>query len=60
MADHDNETDQGKDRRPEVARDDNPKSPKGAQEKWHNAEATLGEAPASDPNAQKRGRVSDG
>lgn len=56
MADHD---EQQKDRRPEVARDGDPKSPKDAKESWHNPEATLGDAPASDPNAEKRSRVSD-
>ena len=48
------------DRRPEVAQDDNPKSPTDAKESWHNPEDTLGDAPASGPDAEKRSRVSDG
>ena len=49
-----------KDRRPDIAKDGNPKSPTQAKESWHNPEETLGDAPASDPNAEKRSRVSDG
>ena len=53
-------TDKEKDRRPEVAKEDDPKSPTDVKESWHNPEATLGDAPASGPNAEKRSRVSDG
>ena len=52
-------TEETDDRRPEIARDDNPKSPTDAKESWHRAEATLGEAPGSGPDAEKRSRVSD-
>ncbi|MDF1727901.1 MAG: hypothetical protein P1U53_09130 [Sulfitobacter sp.] len=47
------------DKRPDIAKDDDPKSPEQAKEKWHNPEATLGDAPASDPKPEKRSRVSD-
>ena len=49
-----------KDQRPEVAQDGNPKSPKDSKEKWHNPEATMDEAPAGSPDAEKRSRISDG
>ncbi|MBD3663750.1 hypothetical protein [Sulfitobacter aestuariivivens] len=52
-------SDDKKDARPDVAKDNQPQNPKGPKEKWHNPEATLGDAPASDPNAEKRSRVSD-
>lgn len=49
-----------KDRRPDIAKDDDPKAPKDVKESLHNPEATLAEAPAGGPNAEKRSRVSDG
>ena len=46
-----------KDRRPEVARDEEAKPRKDVKEHWHNAEETMSEPPAGSPNAEKRSRT---
>ena len=55
-----NDSSNEKDQRPEIAKDDDPKSPKDTRDKWHRAEETLGEAPGGGPDAEKRSRISDG
>ena len=51
--------DHAKDRRPDVAKEDDPKSPrKGAKEHWSNAEETLTEPGAGSPDAEKQSRTS--
>ncbi len=47
-----------KDKRPDVAKDDDKTPRKDAKEHWHNAEETMDEGPAGSPNATKQSRTS--
>ena len=51
MSDHD------KDARPDVAKDDT-KPREDVKEHWTDAEETMSEGPAGDPNAEKQSRTS--
>lgn len=43
-----------KDKRPDVAKDEEKKPREDVKEHWHNAEEALNEGPAGNPNPEKR------
>ena len=46
------------DKRPDVAKDDDTRPREEMKDDWHQPEETLGEMPASGPDAEKRSRTS--